>query len=638
MKKYLINRILCAAAAAAVIVQSMTAVAVSAAETLPSYAKAISFSTGEQGNGGWYYMYKDTSTGEYVNMTWNGSQFNGGGGNVNTHFIMPGYGTPSVIGFEVPYTGTVTLKVTDNVIYRSSANSKGGDVAATLKLNNDELWTHTFDNTCYNTTGKTSVYVKENVSVKKGDMIYHEVDCGTNTTSADLYWKPQVIYTAVNDPDYNGVTEFKMATDIKASDQQGYNGWYYMYQTSTGYVNMDTRTSEGGGKWQQAGNFISGVQSCPEYNTPTIIGWQAPYTGTVTLSHLHTVYREGSQPSDTNPGGTPTGGNIEATIELNNNKLWSHTFDNTCYNGGDKTTTYNITNVHVNQGDIIYHEVDCGTNTNGNYIYWKPIVTYTEMEVIPDKTQTVYKKTVSYPVGAQGYHGWYFYKKNITTNEYVPLKWDSSQYKLDDTYVNEHFALPGSNAPSVIAWKAPYTGTVKLTHQDTVYRDGAPDTAGDITATIKLDNDELWSHTFDKTCSNTPGKTATYTIQDVHVNKGDVIYHEVDCGTNTDGRYIYWKPIVEYTAFDNTSYTQTTSPAITGSDEDKTGFVTTINAVNDISISNIRWNVTSGERTKLLTPTGSCPITTLNSGASVSFKVIVNGLKDDAATAVAVVE
>ena len=193
MKKYLIKRILCAAAAA-VIVQSMTAVAVSAAETLPSYAKAISFSAGEQGNGGWYYMYKDTSTGEYVNMTWKGSQFNGGGGNVNTHFIMPGYGTPSVIGFEVPYTGTVTLKVTDNVIYRSSANSKGGDVAATLKLNNDELWTHTFDNTCGNIDGKKTVYVKENVSVKKGDMIYHEVDCGTNTTSADIYWKPIVFY------------------------------------------------------------------------------------------------------------------------------------------------------------------------------------------------------------------------------------------------------------------------------------------------------------------------------------------------------------------------------------------------------------------------------------------------------------
>ena len=55
MKKYLIKRILCVAAAA-VIVQSMTAVAVSAAETMPSYAQEISFSAGEKGHGGWYYM------------------------------------------------------------------------------------------------------------------------------------------------------------------------------------------------------------------------------------------------------------------------------------------------------------------------------------------------------------------------------------------------------------------------------------------------------------------------------------------------------------------------------------------------------------------------------------------------------
>ena len=69
MKKYLINRILCVAAAAAVIVQSMTAVAVSAAETLPEYNKADSFSAGVQGKDGWYYMYKDTSTGEYISVT-----------------------------------------------------------------------------------------------------------------------------------------------------------------------------------------------------------------------------------------------------------------------------------------------------------------------------------------------------------------------------------------------------------------------------------------------------------------------------------------------------------------------------------------------------------------------------------------
>ncbi len=374
MKKYLIKRILCVVAAA-VIVQSMTAVTVSAAETLPSYAKAISFSAGEQGNGGWYYMYKDTSTGEYVNMTWDGSKFNGGGGsNVNTHFIMPGYGTPLVIGFEVPYTGTVTLKVTDNVIYRSSANSKGGDVAATLKLNNDELWTHTFDNTCYNTTGKTSVYVKENVSVKKGDMIYHEVDCGTNTTAADIYWKPIVQYTAVSDPDYNRVTEFKMVDDIKASDQQGYNGWHYMYKTSTGYADMTTRTSDDGGKWKEGDNWVNFFQAQPAWNRATAIGWQAPYSGTVTLTRTGNFMR-------LNPGN----GDVTATVFLNEDVLkqndgtdaqWVFGKDESFAVGPNRS--YTITDVKVNAGDWIYHVLDCGTNNGSSNIQWQPMITYTE--------------------------------------------------------------------------------------------------------------------------------------------------------------------------------------------------------------------------------------------------------------------
>ena len=148
MKKQ-VKKLLSYALAAFTALQCMTVgTSVSAAETLPTYEKVSSFSAGVQGKDGWYYMYKDKSTGEYVNMTWDGDRFKGiGDSNINTHFIMPGYETPSVIGFEVPYTGMVTLRVTDNTIYRSSANSQGGDVIATLKLNNDEVWTHTFDNT-----------------------------------------------------------------------------------------------------------------------------------------------------------------------------------------------------------------------------------------------------------------------------------------------------------------------------------------------------------------------------------------------------------------------------------------------------------------------------------------------------------
>ena len=377
MKKQ-VKKLVSYALAAFTALQCMTVgTTVSAAETLPTYSKKSSFDEcdGAQGYNGWYYMYKDTSTGEYVNMTWDGDRFNGiFDGNVNTHFIMPGYGTPSVIGFEVPYTGTVTLRVTDDVIYRSFANDTGGDVVATLKLNDDELWTHTFDNTCDNTPGKTSVYVIENVSVKKGDMIYHEVDCGINNTYADIYWKPYVKYTAVSDPDYNKVTEFKMVDDIKASDQQGYNGWHYMYKTDTGYADMGTRTSDDGGKWSEGENWVNFFQVQPAWSRATAIGWQAPYSGTVTLTRTGNFQRL-----------SKGNGDVTATVLLNEDVIkqndgtdaqWIFGKDENWGDGPNRS--YTITGVKVNAGDWIYHVLDCGENNASPNTQWQPMITYTE--------------------------------------------------------------------------------------------------------------------------------------------------------------------------------------------------------------------------------------------------------------------
>ena len=62
---------------------------------------------------------------------------------------------------------------------------------------------------------------------------------------------------ALEEPDNNTVTEFKMVDDIKASDQQGYNGWHYMYKTGTGYADMTTRTSDDGGKWSEGDNWVN---------------------------------------------------------------------------------------------------------------------------------------------------------------------------------------------------------------------------------------------------------------------------------------------------------------------------------------------------------------------------------------------
>ena len=71
--------------------------------------------------------------------------------------------------------------------------------------------------------------------------------------------------------------------------------------------------------------------------------------------------------------------------------LW--VFDNTCYNGFGNQS-YTVTNLHINKGDMIYHEVDCGTNNTGAAIYWKPIITYTYMEPDAEKPDPTVTPTI----------------------------------------------------------------------------------------------------------------------------------------------------------------------------------------------------------------------------------------------------
>ena len=411
MKQSLAKRLLSTSVAIIAAMQCMAAtVSVSAADMVSVYKKTDAYSSckGEQGKDGWYFMYKD-STGAYIDMTWTDNKFKGiGGESVDEHFIVPGYDAPTVVGWEAPYTGTVTLTAQDNTVYRNGPYPTGEDVIATMKLNNEILtddngketrWV--FDNTCYNGSGNQS-YTVTNLHINKGDMIYHEVDCGTNNTGAAIYWKPIITYTymepdaekpdptvtptieptatpeatATPEPDTERKTVFKKVDAFsECNGQQGYDGWYYYFrngsagklkelewtgtQFGTG-VNIDT-------------HFIN-----PDYNTSAVLAWEAPYSGIVTLSLTdNTMYRVDSHPN---------GGDSIATLKLNDEILKLNNgqearwvFDKNCKNGiGNQN--YTITDVQINKGDILYHEVDCGEFNSCAGIYWKPIITYTYME------------------------------------------------------------------------------------------------------------------------------------------------------------------------------------------------------------------------------------------------------------------
>ena len=381
---------------------------VSEKKTRYEMAESIGKCNGQQGYDGWYFMYKD-SKGAYIDMTWTDNKFKGiGGESVDEHFIVPGYDAPTVVGWEAPYTGTVTLTAQDNTVYRNGPYPTGEDVIATMKLNNEILtddngketrWV--FDNTCYNGSGNQS-YTVTNLHINKGDMIYHEVDCGTNNTGAAIYWKPIITYTymepdaekpdptvtptieptatpeatATLEPDTERKTVFKKVDAFsECNGQQGYDGWYYYFRNgSAGKLKeLEWTGTQFGTGVNINTHFIN-----PDYNTSAVLAWEAPYSGIVTLSLTdNTMYRV-----DSHPNGGDSIAKLKLNdeiLKLNNGQEARWVFDKNCKNGiGNQN--YTITDVQINKGDILYHEVDCGEFNSCAGIYWKPIITYTYME------------------------------------------------------------------------------------------------------------------------------------------------------------------------------------------------------------------------------------------------------------------
>ena len=393
-------------------------VSVSADETSVSEKKtryemteSIGKCNGQQGYDGWYYYSKNGDSGELTELPWDESVEQasfGKGGTPTISFIhmTPQYNTSAVLAWKAPYSGTVTLKMTDDM-FRVSSYDGGDNVVASIKLNNEKIkkddgtdaeWV--FDKTKNEKNSKTN-YTIANVHVNKGDILYHEVDCGLNPGAATIWWRPVVEYTdfdaekpdptvtptieptatpeatATPEPDTERKTVFKKVDAFnECGGKQGKDGWYFMYKDSKGAY-IDMTWTDNHFKGLDGGN-INEHFIVPGYAAPAAIGWEAPYTGTVTLTAQdNTVYRDGPY---------PTGEDVIATMKLNNEILTDDNgketrwvFDNTCYNGSGNQS-YTVTNLHINKGDMIYHEVDCGTNNTGAAIYWKPIITYTYME------------------------------------------------------------------------------------------------------------------------------------------------------------------------------------------------------------------------------------------------------------------
>ena len=116
-------------------------VSVSADETSVSEKKtryemteSIGKCNGQQGYDGWYYYSKNGDSGELTELPWDESVEQasfGKGGTPTISFIhmTPQYNTSAVLAWKAPYSGTVTLKMTDDM-FRVSSYDGGDNVVA----------------------------------------------------------------------------------------------------------------------------------------------------------------------------------------------------------------------------------------------------------------------------------------------------------------------------------------------------------------------------------------------------------------------------------------------------------------------------------------------------------------------------
>ena len=259
--------------------------------------------------------------------------------------------------------------------------------------------------------------------------------------------------------------KYEMTESIgKCNGQQGYDGWYYYSKNgdSGELAELSWDESVEHGCFGKGGTpSISFILMTPQYNTSAVLAWKAPYSGTVTLKLTDDMFRVASYDG---------GDNVVTTIRLNDEKVKKNdgtdaewVFDKT-KNEGNSKTNYTITDVHVNKGDIIYHEVDCGLNPGAAAIYWRPVVEYSEFDTEepeepeppePEK-KTVFKKVDAFNEcnGQQGYDGWYYYCRNGSGGALKELEWTGARFGMG-VNIDTHFINPDYNTPAVLAWQAP---------------------------------------------------------------------------------------------------------------------------------------------------------------------------------------
>jgi hypothetical protein len=313
---------------------------------------------------------------------------------------------------------------------------------------------------------------------------------------------------------YDPNTTNKLSVDF--STTQGQKNWYYMQYNGSTYSNMSWNTSLNAWKGSYTWNRIWSPAVLHPDTNDTVVAWKAPKTGQVRIT---------GKPRKEGSGGD----GVNVKIMQNSTQLWPASGWQFIGASDISGVAHDLT-VNVTAGDMIYFVLDKFSTNSSDATYWDPMIRYAST-LSNDFSST------------QGSGYWYYMESSGGT--YSNMTWDSSLNHWKGTYTYNLIWSPSQIHPdtndSVVAWKAPVAGTVRITgnpHKGNTGGDG-------VNVKIMQNGTQVWPASGWQYIgpTDTVGVTHDFTTT---VAAGDMIYFTVNKYGNNGSDETTWNPTVAY--------------------------------------------------------------------------------------------
>lgn len=301
---------------------------------------------------------------------------------------------------------------------------------------------------------------------------------------------------------------------------QGNRGWYYMEADNGSYKNMSWDDNQK--KWKGSGvyNLIWAPGNMHPDGNDTVLAWKAQKAGTIQ------VIGTPKKVSFGNDG-------VNVKILKDTTQVWPGSGWQ-LIGGSDATGISHNFTVDVKKDEMLYFVLNKNGTNYSDGTYWNPLITY--------KVAEKYSLAADFS-NVQGNRGWYYLETANTG--YEQMTWDGSvnrwKGKKQYSLIWSPSQLHPDTSDTVVAWKAPHSGTVTIKGNPKKVSAGYDG----VKVKVLINSQNLWPENGWQSIggADTTGMTHQLTAR---VLAGDFIYFLVNQNGSNAGDEISWNPVISF--------------------------------------------------------------------------------------------